>query len=328
MLDETPTGELDPEQQVLLLGRIDVLAVLRTSIDRRAPQIVERFFTRSLTVPDRQMRSYALVARLRRFDAHLCFALLDGLIQRAVRRNPGAQEVLLDLTTARPLVDAIGYRKTRRIYELAAHRGRLDLARMLLSPESPAVREVGSAFLARQNNKMPDESLGWRKALARGTNRLKIDRLLFDRNPSVVALLLDNPRLIERDVIRIAAMRPTNPANLVEVFRHSRWVKRYRVKVALACNPYTPIDIALSCVPHMLLQHLEYIASNNKIHSNVRDAAAGLLRARRQPPLEPDTPVHRVSERGTIVREVEGGDASLDVDLDGLASLLEGWMAD
>ncbi len=319
----------ESDDPLLLLERWRLLEVLRARVDVLAPPWVDRFLARALTVPERQMRALALVRRLRRLDANLCFALLEGLLDRAARRLGFAQQLLLDLTTARPLVEALGYHKARRVYELATDRGRGEVARMLLSPEAPAHRVVDRSFLAKENEKMPDESLGWRKKLARGTDRMKIDRLLFDRNPQVVRLLMDNPRIIERDVIRIAAMRPTNPANLAEVFRHPRWVKRYRVKVALACNPYTPIDIALSCVPHMMRQHLQYIAGNGKIHTSVRDAATRLLELRRLPLEQPEEPPTLVVEEGSgeLVPEAEAAEPESDVDVDGIARRLEEWMA-
>lgn len=309
------------------LARNALLDVLRTRIDRDAPSAAKPFIAKLLTVRDRNMRALALVHRLRRYDAHLAYALLEHLVLNSARRVPAAQEVLLDLTTVRPLVDAIGYRRVRQMYEIAARRGRPAVARMLLSAESAAVREVSVSFLKKQNQAMPEVSLGWRKAHAKGLDRLKIDRLLFDRNPQVVKLLLDNPRILERDVIRIAAMRPTNPENLVEVFRHARWVRRYRVKVALACNPYCPIDIALACVPHLMLPQLVYVATNAKIDGSVREAAEQLMASRRQPVPQPDVPVHRISEKGTIVRSVDGGDAEVQLNLDEIAKDLEQWTA-
>jgi len=311
----------------LELGRASLLNLLRDRIDLRAPAVADPFIANLLVLRDRNMRAIALVDRLRKYDAHLAYAVLEHLVLNSARRNPKAQEVLLDLTTVRPLVDNIGYRRVRQMYEIAAKRGRSSVARMLLSPESPAVRQVATSFLKKENQMMPDTSLGWRKTHAKGTNRLKIDRLLFDRNPQVVRLLMDNPRILERDVIRIAAMRPTNPENLVEVFRHERWIRRYRIKVTLACNPYCPIDIALACVPHLMLPELEYVSTNGKVDESVRAAADELIAARRQPLPQPDVPVHHIGRNGTIVRALDGRDEPIRLDLDEIANSLENWMA-
>ena len=124
---------------------------------------------------------------------------------------------------------------------------------------------------------MQDASLGWRKKLARSNDRMKLDRLIFDQNASVTRLLLDNPRIVERDVVRIAAMRPTNPDCLVAVFQSRKWRNRYTVKVALACNPYSPIDVALACLPQLMRQNLRYVAENEKLAAELRQAASELL---------------------------------------------------
>ena len=58
-----------------------------------------------------------------------------------------------------------------------------------------------------QNNPAMDRSAGERTALARRRDRLTLDRLTRDRDPRVIAVLLDNPVLLERDVVRIAAGR-------------------------------------------------------------------------------------------------------------------------
>ncbi len=302
-----------------------LLDVMRSTIDARAPAEVGPFIDRVLALPDRPMRAAVLTERLRRYDAHLCLALLEGMLDRIVRGDTGAREVLLDLTSTRPLAEALGYTSARALYELARKRDRLSVARLFLSLENLAGREVDEAFLKRENMKMPDESLGWRKAHARATDRMKLDRLLFDRNPAVIQLLLANPRIVEQDVVRIAAMRPTNPENLVAVFRHPRWIPRYMVKVALACNPYTPVDIALACLPHLMLPKLRYVAANAKLKRSVRDSARELLARRAQNLADDDLPVHRL-DGGTIVLDLS--EEEVELDFEAMARELEAWSVD
>jgi hypothetical protein len=304
-----------------------LLDILRAKIDEQADFAVLRFSERLLALPDRSMRSLVLAERLRRYDAHLCLVLLEGLLDRANRREPGAAEILLDLTTARPLAQLLGYAHARSIYELARGRDRMGVSRLFLSPETLAGMLPGDRFMERQNIKMPDAALGWRKAHARGTDRMKLDRLLFDRNPAVIQLLLMNPRLTERDVVRITAMQPTNPDNLLAVFRHSKWIKRYRVKVALSCNPYTPVDVALACLPHLMVPRLRFVVSSGRLKQPVRDMARALLARRAQNlAVDGDVPVHRVAAGGEIVLELE--DEEIDIDLEAVARELEDWRAD
>lgn len=317
------TSEVTPE---LEHARTALLDVFRGYLDRVGPSTTGLFVDRLLKITDRTMRSHAVVHRLRRFDAHLAVALLSTILERSIRRDLGAQEVLLDLTTTRPLLTALGYEPARRIYELAQQRNLSAVARMLLSPESLTGRTDGATDPASENRHMPDMSLGRRKARARARNRLELDRLMFDRHPGVVANLLNNPIITERDVVRIAAMRPTNAAVLTLVFRHPRWITRYRVKVAIALNPFSPTDISMAVLPHLMLPELRRAATTGTVKPEVRASAQELIDSRGRAPEIYETPTHYVSPQGTSVREVDGG--VVDLDLDAIARGLDSWMAD
>jgi len=314
----TPAAASDPRKEAVER----LLDVLRQSITERAGEAAELFITRMMALPEAGMRSRVVAERLRGYDAHLILGLLSALLERASRRESRAQQLLLDLCTARPLATILGYENTRRVYELARARGEDRINQLFLFSDNESVKKPGEAFLKRENNKLPDESLGWRKKCARGTDRLKLDRLLFDRNPSVIRLLLHNSRIVERDVVKIAAMRPANPMCLHEVFASERWLRRYQVKVALACNPYTPVDIALACVPQLMVPRLKYLESNGKIHPAIRDCARDILQRRGV----------RIGARPkdseeNVEQDVEGTDGFI-VDLKKIARELEDWRAD
>ena len=265
-----------------LRGQLEerLLRVLRGRVDRDAPDALRVWFTHLLGLRERQFREQLLAERLSRFDTHLGFSLLCALLDLAATKDARGRQLLLDLTATRPLAEALGYERTRSIYSLARARGREDVTRLLLSPAGQLQRVPASHAASRENRHMQDASLGWRKKLARGNDRMKLDRLVFDQNPAVTRLLLDNPRIVERDVVRIAAMRPTNPDCLVAVFQSRKWRSRYPVKVALACNPYSPIDVALACLPQLMRQNLRYVAENEKLAAELRQAASELLNHR------------------------------------------------
>ena len=68
-------------------------------------------------------------------------------------------------------------------------------------------------------------TLGERKSLARKPDRRMFDRVLRDPHPDVIALLLQNPRLTETDVVRLCSRRPGVAEVLSRVFA-SRWSLR------------------------------------------------------------------------------------------------------
>jgi hypothetical protein len=92
-------------------------------------------------------------------------------------------------------------------------------------------------------------TLGERKSLARTHDRNLLARVLRDPHPDVIRILLDNPTVVEADVVRLCAQRPARAQVLGAVFLHQRWVLRYRVRLALALNPFTPEEITLQLLP-------------------------------------------------------------------------------
>jgi len=124
-------------------------------------------------------------------------------------------------------------------------------------------------------------TLGERKFLARGHDRTRLDRLLLDPEPSVVRNLLRNPHLTEQDVIRLAARRPTRTEIQKEI-HDSRWGSRYRIRLALVCNPYTPTDLSLKLVSFLLHKDLRAVCSDGNLHELVREEARRLREKRRE----------------------------------------------
>ncbi len=115
-------------------------------------------------------------------------------------------------------------------------------------------------------------SLGERKSLARRRDKSVLARVLRDPHPDVVRILLDNPALTELDVVRLCARRPVQPDTLGEVFRHPRWICRYRVRLTLALNPYTPEELTLQLLPHLLPADRNAVARAGDVPERVRAA--------------------------------------------------------
>jgi hypothetical protein len=102
-------------------------------------------------------------------------------------------------------------------------------------------------------------TLGERKALARKPDRRMFDRVLRDPHPDVIALLLDNPRLTELDVVHLCSRRPGVPEVLLRVGASARWSLRPAVRRALAMNPATPPAMVSSVLPLLAADELRAI---------------------------------------------------------------------
>ena len=105
----------------------------------------------------------------------------------------------------RRLLPAAVVQNTTAVLELVVQRGPLKSV------------EVSSVRVPRI---MPDRdlTLGERRTLARSADRNVLTRLLTDPDPGVISILLGNPKVLERDVLRIASGQPNLAEVLSEVF--------------------------------------------------------------------------------------------------------------
>ena len=104
--------------------------------------------------------------------------------------------------------------------------------------------------------------------------RLQVDRLARHQSSFTIGRLLDDPSILQRDVVTIAARRPTSAAIVRQLTSHLRWMQVPSVRAALVANPFTPTRAALiltaTCIPR-----LRSFASSN-VHPRVRELALRL----------------------------------------------------
>jgi len=125
-----------------------------------------------------------------------------------------------------------------------------------------------------------DRTLGERKALASGANRLFLEKLLYDADYSVVERLCRNPRIVEHDVLFMVTRRP-NTMEILDVIAKSRWLTRYPVRHALALSPYSRTGTVLRLLPLLHFEHLEALQHTGDVHALVRQASRDLIALRK-----------------------------------------------
>jgi hypothetical protein len=118
--------------------------------------------------------------------------------------------------------------------------------------------------------------------MARKPDFKLVERIAKDQDHRVIANLLNNPRLKELDVIRIASSRPTTGKVLDVIYRHPKWVARYRVKKALVMNPHAPLAMALRLLTYMRFQDLEEICDRRDLSPTLLLAAKKALDEKRR----------------------------------------------
>ncbi len=123
---------------------------------------------------------------------------------------------------------------------------------------------------------LEDVPLGVRKSRARGRSRDVLRQLCDDPDASVVRILLDNPQLIEADVLRIASRRPQTGGTFIEVVRSRRFGLRDAVLSAVVLNPCCPTRLATALTPLLTRPVLREVAGLSVLDDAVRAAAVVL----------------------------------------------------
>jgi len=245
----------------------------------RAEWLIQR--VRGLADP--VLRRRTLAVTLAQADPAVAAAAAADLIERGARRG-GDPELAAGLACFVHAVGDLDYAARQAIYVAARARGADAVARLLLDA-SPATAEPAMIEKALKperplkSNGRP-LTLGERKSLARNGRRDLLMHLLRDPHPDVVRILLDNPRLTERDAIALAAARPAVPDALVAVADHKRWSARHMVRRALVLNPHTPVHVAMRIATTLGAADWREIARDMHLAEPLRVHVTELLRER------------------------------------------------
>lgn len=214
------------------------------------------------------------------------------------RRSPRGAHALMVLTRALEFAPegVLDEAQRGRIYDAATEHGLPQVAGLFVR-DAPG-RELDPAAAAAPDPVIGHLTLGHKKMLARKVDGDRLARFALEPDPRVVREVLQNPRLTEDIVLRIASRRPARAAVLLELWRSQRWCARLRVRVALALNPYTPPDVSLKILPALALGDLRAAAADSALHASVREMAKALV-ARRLPARRAlDQPAEGVAEPG------------------------------
>jgi len=228
-------------------------------------------------LPERPMRRAVMVERINRLDAPELVIFLSWLKERTRCGLGYARLVLQELALEPHVFKDLPYERIQAAYSVAHGASLTHISTLFLSSVLELNPTIDESFIGNDHMDLP---VGIRRSAARSRDRFKLDRLMHDRDHRVIANLLENPMIVERDVIRIAAMRPTRPEVLSVIAAHRKWASRYRVRKALACNPYTPSPIATRLLPTLLKQDLRHALEASDLPEEVLDEVRGLIRGR------------------------------------------------
>ena len=175
--------------------------------------------------------------------------------------------------------DGLGYEQLRGLYEQSVAAGDEGTARLLRAAGAGGVSlRSGEPALPPD---LVDVPLGRRRALAKGSDPGWLERLARDSDPLVLRHWLQNPRVRELEVVRVAASRPVARAALEEIARHPRWRTSEAVRSALARNPHSPLPVALRAAAGLPLARLRELVRDPDIHEALRETVRERIARRR-----------------------------------------------
>ena len=166
--------------------------------------------------------------------------MLDGVCERAEQAEASSRETLIAIVDA---LNTDGMEDiVQRLREEAAGESLLALERLIRAPRSPRwgtsrARRAKRASSAAERCRWASASRS--RAGRTGRRSEAPGRPAPGRHPPG----LRNPRMVEEDVVRLAARRPGRRDVLAEIAR-APWAHRPRVRMTLVMNPATPIEVA------------------------------------------------------------------------------------
>jgi hypothetical protein len=230
-------------------------------------------------LPEREMRRAIIVefvAALTPEELVACLYIVDS---KAAQGSSKSRELLQEMALEPSAVSELPYDTIQKSYRIARKCELKSVQGMFFGDNPKGSRTIDEVF---SSNEYYDVSLGIRKQASRTTDRNVLDRLIHDRNWRVIALVLDNPRVVERDVVSIAARRPTQPKILEVISKHNKWSGRYRIRKSLVCNPYTPYPLARQLLGTLLQHDIKSLISMGAMPKRLREEAREILNSRRQ----------------------------------------------
>jgi hypothetical protein len=167
----------------------------------------------------------------------------------------------------------------------------------------PVVRRHAERKLVSQLFSM---ALGEKIALARRAHRALFRALAASGDEQILLAMLNNPRVVENDILVILNTVDVPAGYLAELARHSRWGTYRGVRRAVVKLESTPLPLALSLLVQMSVGDLRQVVEAKGVPPKVRDAALSLVER------------HASGKRGVIKSPSEksdGGDPPTPEDL-------------
>jgi len=104
--------------------------------------------------------------------------------------------------------------------------------------------------------------------------------LIRDSNRVVATAVIHNPRITDKEIENISAMRTVSEEVLRMIGMNRAWTRSYTIIHNLARNPRTPMPTAITILPRIQQKDLKAISENRNVAEGVRRQAYRLVQTR------------------------------------------------
>ena len=202
---------------------------------------------------------------------------LEQVLTQGVQRRDRRSRLLLESAMLGLAQSRWPEAHLRKVHRCAQTSGP-TLVRILTGPQKdPSADDPDAVFLVPSYGGTRPLTLGERKFVASRPGRQLIEKALGDPHPTVIAVLMNNPKLTEDDAVRIAARRPCPREVLAQIALHPKWRLSRRVARAVIFNPSSPLRPTLTLLPGLDRASLIEIKTNERLAPSIQEAATRLL---------------------------------------------------
>lgn len=244
-------------------------------LDAELSLFVKKLVQDISSLPEHDMRVQLLCRRLAGLQPSDAAHVVNAFYGRTADHLIEFRKARATMADPQQVISGIGEEKSRLIYLASLEMGLKKVSRLFT--DLPPHKKGLSGYDTEEDGKMEHITLGERRTMSKGWIKDKLDRLLSDPDPIVIGNILNNPRITENEVVKMASKRPNSPKILMLISTHKRWGVRYIVRKALVQNPYTPPRISLGLLEFLFFQDLKEVAKDENLHPQVRQAAKDRL---------------------------------------------------
>ncbi len=230
------------------------------------------------SIRDLRMRRSVIAEKLGQGSPQSTIHALQALVSLGGRGNLDVSATLAALVATLEPPSQVPYETRAELYEAANKVAATEIAYILLEIDTNVEEVEDSPRPIIPNG--PVMTLGARKSAARTRDRIVISHLIHDPNIAVVEVVLDNPHLVESDVLVMASKRPAQEAALRLIANHKRWSLPRRIRLAIALNPDAPLPLACRICLDLRDSDLQQITQNAASPALLRGHADRLIQRR------------------------------------------------